>query len=441
MSAKKVRVLKGFRDYLPAEMSARKDMIEKVTGVFRLFGFAPADTPALEYSEVLLGKYGADSEKLLYRFTDNGGRDICLRYDLTVPLARFMAEHRDLPRPFKRYQIAPVWRAEKPGRGRFREFVQCDADIVGTDSLVADAECVALDNACMSALGVKKFRVCLNERKILSGLALLAGVSAEDEPVFLRTLDKLESQGREQVQRLLADEVGLSAEAIASVFRLLETRGTNEEILAALAESFADVAPGLEGVEALRTVVRNSVELGVPPERVAVDVSIARGLDYYTGTVFETRLPDLPGFGSVMSGGRYDELIGSFTGEPTPAVGVSVGLDRLFAGLVELGLVEGTETETQVYVVALGEEAASAALRLAGALRAESISAEVAYDARARLRKQLKTVNARSIPIMAIIGEDELAAGEVTLKRMADRLQERVSAEAAAARVRELLAP
>jgi len=441
MSAKKVRVLKGFRDYLPAEMSARKDMIEKVTGVFRLFGFAPADTPALEYSEVLLGKYGADSEKLLYRFTDNGGRDICLRYDLTVPLARFMAEHRDLPRPFKRYQIAPVWRAEKPGRGRFREFVQCDADIVGTDSLVADAECVALDNACMSALGVKNFRVCLNERKILSGLALLAGVSAEDEPAFLRTLDKLESQGREQVQRLLADEVGLSAEAIASVFRLLETRGTNEEILAALAESFADVAPGLEGVEALRTVVRNSVELGVPPERVAVDVSIARGLDYYTGTVFETRLPDLPGFGSVMSGGRYDELIGSFTGEPTPAVGVSVGLDRLFAGLVELGLVEGTETETQVYVVALGEEAASAALRLAGALRAESISAEVAYDARARLRKQLKTVNARSIPIMAIIGEDELAAGEVTLKRMADRLQERVSAEAAAARVRELLAP
>ena len=350
-----------------------------------------------------------------------------------------MAEHRQLPRPFKRYQIAPVWRAEKPGRGRFREFYQCDADIVGTDSLVADAECIALDNACISRLGVKNFLIRVNHRKILSGLARLAGVSAENEPAFLRTLDKLEAQGREQVEKMLAEEAGLSAEVIADVFSVIEASGTNEEILAKLSESFAGVAPGLEGVEALKTALSNAADLGVPAERVAVDIAIARGLDYYTGTVFETRLLDLPKFGSVMSGGRYDDLIGSFTGEPTPAVGISVGLDRLFAGLAELGLVEGKGTETQVVVVALGEGAASAARQLTSALRAQSISAEVAYDADVRLKKLLKTVNARAIPVMALIGEDELAAREVTLKRMADRLQERVCADDAPARVRELL--
>jgi len=439
MAVKKFQVLKGFRDYLPEEMSARKDMIAKVTRIFSLFGFSPVDTPALEYSEVLLGKYGTDSEKLLYRFEDNGGRDICLRYDLTVPLARFIAEHRDLPRPFKRYQIAPVWRAEKPGRGRFREFYQCDADIVGSDSLIADAELIALDNACISALGVDNFRISVNHRSILSGLAKVAGVEKKDEALFFRTLDKLESQGKDRVAELLADEVSMSADAVAGVFKVVEACGANEEILATLKSSFADVPAGLEGVQALETVLDYAARMGVPAERVAVDISIARGLDYYTGTVFETRLLDLPGFGSVMSGGRYDELIGSFTGQDTPAVGISVGLDRLFAGLKELKLIEGRGTETKVYVAALSESTKDVALSLLASLRAAGVSAEIAYQTNAKVNKHLKTTIKREIPIMVLIGDDELANGKITIKRMADRLQETIDSNAACERIKQLL--
>ena len=279
MALKNVQVLKGFRDYLPPEMMARQRMIEIITAVFRRFGFLPVDTPALEYAEILLGKYGADCEKLLYRFTDNGGRDVCLRYDLTAPLGRFMAEHRGLEKPFKRYQVAAVWRAEKPGRGRFREFFQCDVDIVGSSSPTADAECIALDNAVMTELGIERFLIRVNNRKILAGLARLAGVAQDREALFSRTLDKLESQGAETVRSLLQTEVGLEAEAIDRFLGALELKGSNEEILESLAERFQAVEVGRCGVEELKAVLGRAAAFGVPAGRVALDVSIARGLD------------------------------------------------------------------------------------------------------------------------------------------------------------------
>ena len=439
MASKKVQVLKGFRDYLPPEMIARQRMIEIVTGVFRRYGFLPVDTPALEYAEALVGNYGADSEKLLYRFTDNGGRDVCLRYDLTAPLARFMGEHRQLEKPFKRYQVAPVWRAEKPGRGRFREFVQCDVDIVGTSSFVADAECIALDDAVMTALGVERFSIRVNNRRILAGLAHLANVAPGSEPMFFRMLDKLESQGPDVVKRLLVSEMGLDEQAVARVFEILQVDGADDEILDALAERFHASDLGRQGCAELREVLARARALDVPAERVSVDVSIARGLDYYTGTVFETTLLDLPGFGSVMSGGRYDELIGSFTGEPTPSVGISVGLDRLFAGLRELGLIDLGAAETSVYVIPMMPEALDAALGVAASLRRAGLSAEVAYDAAAKLKKHFKWANTKAIPVVALLGSNELEAGQVTLKRMSDGSQRAVVVGEAVEAVREML--
>lgn len=428
----KARLLKGFRDYLPAKMQPRQRMIDTIVSVFERFGFGPLQTPAIEYSDVLLGKYGVDAEKLLFRFRDNGGRDVSLRYDLTVPLSRVAGQYGDLPRPFKRYQIAPVWRAEKPGRGRFREFYQCDADVVGSDSLIYDAECVALTYAVMKALGIDEFEIRISTRKVLAALGGALGVSDEKQlATIFRTIDKLAVQGEQRVRELLADEAGCDAEQIETVMRFVAITGDSEAILRQVGELLGPAAE--EAVGDLKAILDYARALGVHDGCLKLDCSIARGLDYYTGTVYETYLTALEGIGSVMSGGRYDDLITRFTGQPVPAVGVSVGIDRLFAGLVELGVVEESQCIVRAAVVACDADCVGPCLELLAKLRAAGVSAETAFDTHQspKLKRQLKSANKLGVPFVVIVGPDEIAAGQVTLRNMSTGSQEALSVDQA----------
>jgi histidyl-tRNA synthetase len=426
------RTLKGFRDYLPDEMLPRQAMIASCVSVFERFGFVPLQTPALEYTDILLGKLGADAEKLLFRFKDNGGRDVCMRYDLTVPLARVIAQYADLAKPFKRYQIAPVWRAEKPGRGRFREFFQCDCDIVGSPSLIYDAECISLGFAAMRALNVNA-EIRFNSRKMLSALGTKLNVSdARQMMTIFRTIDKIPSQGKERVQELLKVDANCNAEQIGTIMRFVDIAGSNEEMLSKVSEIIG--APAEAAVNDLRSVMGYVAEL-TSGQSVALklDFSIARGLDYYTGTVYETFLTDLPGYGSVMSGGRYDGLIERYLGKPVPAVGISVGLDRLLAGLIELKRIAKTTVTSRVAVVAMDAACVNAALRVLGRFRAEGIAAEILLgsEQKPKLDKQLSLAGKKGIPYAAILGGNEVARGTVMLKDLAARQQEELSVEKA----------
>ena len=432
------RVLKGFRDYLPEEMQPRQRMIDTIVTVFERFGFGPLQTPAIEYSDVLLGKYGSDAEKLLYRFRDNGGRDVSLRYDLTVPLSRVAGQYGNLPKPFKRYQVAPVWRAEKPGRGRFREFHQCDADIVGSSALIYDAECIALTYATMKALGIDEFEVRISTRKVLAALgeALSMGDDAQLATIF-RTIDKLASQGEQRVRELLAGDAGCDGRQIDTVMRFVAISGDSAAILRQVGELLGPAAK--EAGSDLTTVLGYVRSLGVPEDYVKLDCSIARGLDYYTGIVYETYVTALEGLGSVMSGGRYDDLITRFTGQPVPAVGVSVGIDRLFAGLIELGVIAESQCIVRAAVVACNAECVSPCLELLAQLRRAGISAETAFDndQPVTLKRQLKAANKRGVPYVAILGPDEMSAGRVTLRDMDSGEQETIDLEEAIRRLSE----
>ncbi|HYF52600.1 MAG TPA: histidine--tRNA ligase [Planctomycetota bacterium] len=430
------RTLKGFRDYLPEDMLPRQAMINTIVEVFERFGFVPLQTPALEYSDILLGKMGTDAEKLLFRFNDNGGRDVCLRYDLTVPLARVAAQYQDLPKPFKRYQIAPVWRAENPGRGRFREFFQCDCDIVGSPSLLYDAECIALDLAVMKALGVRA-EVRFNNRKVLAALGASLSVSDDRQTMAIfRTIDKIPSQGQARVRELLKTEANCNDAQVDRIMRFVEISGSNEEMLASL-ESLLG-ASAASAVGELRTVLNYVGEMTGSTAGVKLDFSIARGLDYYTGTVYETFLLDLPGFGSVMSGGRYDGLIAVYSGKQTPAVGISVGLDRLFSGLIELGKIKKTVSTSRVAIVPMDAACVSAALKVLGKVREAGVAAELCLESeqKPKLDKQLSLAGKKGIPYAAILGSNEVAKGTVMLKDLNARTQEELSVEQAIAKLK-----
>lgn len=430
------RLLKGFRDYLPEEMLPRQELVRKIVVVFERFGFAPLQTPALEYADILLGKLGADAERLLYRFRDHGDRDICLRYDLTVPLARVAAQYPNLPKPFKRWQIAPVWRAEKPARGRFREFMQCDADIVGASSLVCDAECVALDHAVMSALGEPEAVIRLNNRRALSAFAALLDVppsDAERTATVFRTLDKLPAQGRERVAELLASEAGCPAARIEEALEFVCRPGNAAEKLNRLRAT--GPAEAVAAADELEKLLGYAHDLGVPEKNLELDLTIARGLDYYTGAVYETFLPGMEEYGSVMSGGRYDGLIGTYAGHEVPAVGISVGLDRLFSALKERGGAVSGSSPAKVLTAALETESVPEVLRLTAKLRAAGIATDEALDNpdKPKLKKQLSYASARGIPYALIVGPDERAAGKVALKNLENREQRTLSFEEASA--------
>lgn len=412
------RVLKGFRDFLPADEIPRQRMLRRVVEVFEAFGFGPLSTPALEHTDVLLGKYGAEGDKLLYRFTDHGGRDVALRYDLTVPLARVVAQYRHLPRPFRRYQIAPVWRAEKPARGRFREFLQCDVDVVGEGSMRADAECMLVGLEVLEALEAPGFTMHVSNRKLLDGVLEGLGV-VDDEPrkAALRAVDKLDKVGRDGVAAELEREVGLDAEGCAAVLDFLDTDARDRAAVRALGERFPEGSSGRRGAEELCALLEH-VEAAGQAERVTVDLGIARGLDYYTGTIYETFVASREHFGSVMSGGRYDHLMETFADEQVPAVGISLGVDRLYGVLADLGLLEQRSAVADVYVALMDEEGWGEMARIARQLRAEGIGAELALRA-SKIGKQLRHAERQGFRWVVLAGPDERARNVVSLKDLA----------------------
>jgi histidyl-tRNA synthetase len=417
MALIEARTLKGFRDYLPETMMPRERLMETARQVYRSYGFAPIDTPALEYEEILTGKGGEETDKQLYRFVDHGGRNVALRFDLTVPLARFMAQHHnELGLPFKRYHIGTVWRGENTQRGRYREFVQCDFDTIGVESITADIEAVLVTHDLFRALGFEKFQIRVNNRKLLNGLLESLGLS-ERSAAILRVLDKLpragEAKVREELTSALALEPARADEVIASV----SIRGSNEAILAEW-KPLARGATGEQGLAELTELVRCVEAAGVAPERVQIDPSIARGLDYYTGTILETFLGDLPAIGSVCSGGRYDDLAQLYTKERMPGIGASLGLDRLLAAMEELGMLEQRRTPVGVMLAYFDAQHLPDYLRLASRLRAAGIGVEF-YPEPKKLGAQLKYADRRGFRYALILGSDEWKNGRCQLKELA----------------------
>ena len=382
------RTLKGFRDHLPAQALARERVLEIARRVYRSYGFAPIDTPALEYLEVLTGKGGEESDKQLYRFKDHGGRDVGLRFDLTVPFARFAAQHvHDLGLPFKRYHMAAVWRGENTQRGRYREFMQCDFDTIGTTSPVADLEMVLVVHDLLAAIGVGGFTIRVNDRRVLAGVLAECGV-ADRSAAVLRALDKLGKATPDAVAAELEGH-GVPAGARERLLGMARLAGPPDAVLAALAAAVGGSAVGRAGLDALERLLAGARAAGVPEGRVVVDPSIARGLDYYTGIVLESFLDDLPALGSICSGGRYDDLAGLYTKQHLPGVGASLGIDRLLAGLEELGRTATVETPAEVFLVHFDERHLADYLRVAAAIRAAGMAVEFFPEPR-KVGQQLK---------------------------------------------------
>jgi histidyl-tRNA synthetase len=438
------RTLKGFRDYPPALMIPREWLMDTARRVYRSYGFAPIDTPALEYAEILVGKLDADAEiqRQLYRFQDHGHRDVALRFDLTVPFARFAAQNiGQLGTPFKRYHIGPVWRGENTQAGRFREFMQCDFDTIGTSANAADIETALVIHDLMVALGFDRFEVRINNRMVLNGLLEELGL-AERSGHVLRVLDKLPKQGRDKVvAEMTAPEAGveLTAEQAGRVLDLAGTTGTNAEVLDRVERDFGRNPKAADGVARLRELLAVARAAGIPEGRLRIDLSICRGLDYYTGTIYETFLTDLPGIGSVCSGGRYDNLAGLYTKQALPGVGASLGLDRLLAAMEELNLLPKVSTPAPVLVVQFSAERLGDYERIARGLRGAGIATEVFPEAK-KIGAQLQYAERRGFRVALIAGPDEFAQGVCKLKVLATR-QERTMPEAElVSTLRELLA-
>ena len=410
------RTLKGFRDHLPAQALARERVLEIARRVYRSYGFAPIDTPALEYLEILTGKGSDETDKQLYRFQDHGGRDVGLRFDLTVPFARFAAQHvHELGLPFKRYHMAAVWRGENTQRGRYREFMQCDFDTIGTTSPVADLEMVLVVHDLLAAIGIERFTIRLNDRRVLAGILGRLGLTDQSTSV-LRSLDKLGKATPEAVAAELAAH-GVAAEAAAALLEMASLAGPPADVLARLSTLVGNEEQGRAGVAALTAIVAGAREAGVPDGRVAIDPSIARGLDYYTGIVLESFLDDLPALGSICSGGRYDNLAGLYTKQHLPGVGASLGIDRLLAGLEELGRVATVETPAEVFLVHFDERHLADYLRIATAIRAAGMAVEFFPEAK-KVGQQLKLAAKRGFPAALVIGSDEFTAGTAQFKNL-----------------------
>ncbi|MGO8691336.1 MAG: histidine--tRNA ligase [Thermoguttaceae bacterium] len=408
------RTLKGFRDYAPEAMIPRLRLIDTARRVYESYGFMPIDTPALEYLEILAGKGGEETDKQLYKFQDHGGRWVGLRFDLTVPLARFAAQHvGELGIPLKRYHIATVWRGENTQRGRYREFMQCDFDTIGTRSVAADIETVLVIHDLFRQLGFREFTIHVNNRMVLTGLLERLDLAGKATDV-LRALDKLAKIGPQRVvEEIVA--AGATAEQAREVLRLAGLSGANDDVLRQLEPLVAGSQRGEEGAGRLKELLDGVAAAGVPPERLRLDVSIARGLDYYTGTVVETYLDALPGIGSVCSGGRYDNLAELYTNQELPGIGASLGLDRLLAAMEELQMIEKVSTPAAVLIAYFDAARLHDYLRLAAAVRAAGLGVELFPEPR-KLGQQLKYADRRGFRVTLIAGQDEFARGVCQVK-------------------------
>ncbi len=401
------RTLPGFRDYLPETLRIRKKVISIFTEIFEKYGFEPLETPTLEYQDILLGKYGEEAEKLMYLFKDNGQRDVGMRYDLTVPTARVIAQYQELPKPFKRYQIQPAWRAEKPQKGRYREFTQCDIDTFGTTSPLADAEILAVICEALQGIKFTNFKIKLNSRQILFEVMEKAGVSEDKYLTAIQSIDKLDKKSEDEVKKELSVK-GFDPKTIDSIFKALKSVKPNDN---------------------LQEIIGLAQKFGLQEDHLEFSPFLSRGLDYYTGAIFETTVTE-PKIGSVTGGGRYDNLIGSFTGTPTPAVGTTLGLDRIVDVINELNLWPGFKNiPSSALVTIFSPDLFDKSVEVVNQIRAKNISAEIYLSITTKLDKQLKYADQKGIPYAIIIGPDEAEKGLVTVKNLQTKQQKTLPQE------------
>ena len=413
------RTLSGFMELLPQPQQQMERMMDILRRTYSLYGFTPLDTPVIEASEVLLAKGGGETEKQIYRF-QKGDADLALRFDLTVPLAKYVALHyNDLSFPFRRYQIGKVYRGERAQRGRFREFYQADIDIIGDGKLdiTNEAEIPAIIYQTFTSLGLKRFQIRVNNRKILNGFYAMLGLTEKSGDI-MRTVDKLDKIGAEKVRTLLVDECGVSADSADEILTFIAITGGNEQVLAALESYRGRNEVFDEGLDQLNTVVKYLSAFGVPAENFAVDLTIARGLDYYTGTVYETTLLDHPEIGSVCSGGRYDNLAEYYTDRQLPGVGISIGLTRLFYVLGEQGLLNPDLPTAPADVLILPMTAElSPAVTLATRLRAAGVRTQL-YTEQKKFKAKMSYADKLGVPYVVFLGDDEIAGNVVACKDM-----------------------
>lgn len=434
------QLLKGFQDLLPEDMIVRNRLVESIKKVFERYGFLPIDTPALEYLMTLIGTGGEDTNKLLFRLKSPEHDDIALRFDLTVPFARIIAQYPEKIRlPFRRYHMAPVWRADKPGAGRFRQFTQCDFDAAGSNSVAVDAEIVCVMCDSMTALGVTEYQVKINNRKVVDSLLVSCGITEVDrQKHVLRVIDKLSRVGIEGVRKELGDgRTDESGDKIPGVHLNKQTIEQIEKFISIEANSRAQVIAGIRKVlpdnKMAQTALAEMELLAEALEGLKVDEghgrfvpSLARGLDYYTGPVFETVLTEAPQFGSVMGGGRFDDLVRRFLAKDIPATGASIGLDRLLAALKHINAISGTKSTTQVLITVMSGVPIKEYLSLALELRRADVPTEVFFGSPSdSLAAQLAHANLQGIPLAIIVGEDELKSGSVSVKDLREGMEQR----------------
>lgn len=422
------RTFKGTRDFLPEDMYVREQILSTLKSVFRKYGFAPLETPAVEFMEILAGKYGDEADKLLYPLAYKGGKELALRYDLTVPLARVVAMHPHLPKPFKRFQIQPVWRADNPQlkRGRYREFFQCDVDTVGSAEQTADAEIIALMVEAFCELGFDSAEVRLNSRKILSGIIRGVGLNSDDELDICRIVDKLDKIGGEGVRKELLEMYSSRADNVNGLCDILDQRTLGADGLTLIAKAVPENEIFGLGLKEINEVLAILEEMNISKEKVKFDFTLARGLDYYTGPIFEVILPDRPEVGSVAGGGRYDDLVGLFLKESFPAVGTSFGMERIHTLLKDrLETAHQKHFDIDVLVCYFDESTRKNSLGIVRELREAGYRSELYFRAD-KMKKQFSYADKKNIPLVAICGTDEIEAGIVKIKNMRTGDQESI---------------
>ncbi len=436
----KPRTLSGFMELLPAKQLRFEKMTEILRSTYSSYGFAPLDTPVIEDAQILLAKGGGETEKQIYRFT-KGDSDLALRFDLTVPLAKYVALHyNELAFPFRRFQISKVYRGERAQRGRFREFYQADIDIIGDGKLdvLNEAEIPAIIYKVFQGFGLRRFQIRVNNRKILNGFYAMLGLTEKSGDI-MRTVDKLDKIGAAKVKTILLDTCGLTEEEADEILKFIAIQGTNAEVIAAL-EGYVGRNELFDlGVSELKAVTANLAAFGVPEENFAVDLTIARGLDYYTGTVYETTLLDHPEIGSVCSGGRYDNLAGYYIDKALPGVGISIGLTRLFYVLDEQGLLNPKLPSAPADALVLPMTADPApAIALAEALRQGGIRVQL-YGEQKKFKQKMAYANKLEVPFAVLLGEDEISEGKCSVKNMGTGEQVKLTPNQAAAYIKEAI--
>ena len=433
MAKQKPRTLSGFMELLPARQAQFERMAELLRKAYSLYGFTPLDTPIIEASEVLLAKAGGETEKQIYRFT-KGDSDLSLRFDLTVPLAKYVALHyADLSFPFRRFQIGKVYRGERAQRGRFREFYQADIDVIGDGRLdiVNEAEIPAIIYQTFTSLALKRFQIRVNNRRSLNGFYQLIHWDHRAGDI-MRVVDKLDKIGAEKVGLMLYDEIGMDQDAVDEVLKFISIKGSNQQVLSALEEYRGQNETFDQGLDELNTVVKYLAAFGVPEDHFTVDLTIARGLDYYTGTVYETAMLDHPEIGSICSGGRYDNLAEYYTDKQLPGVGISIGLTRLFYVLEEQGYLNDqlNTAPADVLILPMTDDL-SPAIALATKLRQAGVRAQL-YTEQKKFKQKMTYADRLGVPYILLLGEDEITQGKVSLKDMRSGEQKLLDADEAA---------